>query len=844
MKALILMDFIREEHFSIQQGKPKFNLLNTPNGKVLKQLLEKCSNLYRNRTRRDYDIDFVYKAIPTPIRNDYGKIIKYQDVKLSEAKQYYDSLTKKIMENKYDIIIPTGKLGTKFLLNQTSISKVRGVPEKITLSQDGKTFDTWVLPTFSIEYTNVNKNAERHVISDLTTLGKFVAQGEEAFTPKEVDYELVTDIERVKEIFKKEVKNDNYDGVDITAWDLETNSLQPDKVGSKPLVVSLSWRNGQGVTIPIYKTDFQWKNGQEDIDTILSLLENWVANKKDTKVGHNIQYDIKFLMSTQGFKTFENHEDTKVGWYLAVTQEQAESLRLSDLAYEATDMGGYDKPLEDYKVWFRNHLLKYLSTKIADIVKKNKKVAKKEYKVNATDYDSWIQEKLDNTEDILIDSTVEDNKDNLSKEEKVYRSLGLTPEILTIEYLDKEELSKVIKNLPIDYYSLEENTRKYIMTTAINLINKHKKLNNIVNEVDGSPFNYDWIPLELMHPYASGDVDCCRRLYCDVIDKLEQQDRPKAIDLLKKDYPRLTRTLARIESNGVYADKEYMVKNDDFYIKEMKKTEKEMKEHWAVKEFEDYQFNLYELGVEEFAKPKKERDPNIEKYRTKFKDDGWMFSPSSGAHKGKVLYDILGLKPPYDKNYIKDKPFEKGIKESDLTWEDYKVNKVTLDYLNEHEENKDIKELLELMLYYASLQTKRNSFTNKLITRINPSTGNIHGNFNISGTSTGRLSSSNINWQNVPAHTSNVNKFDYHHPIKRSFVSRFPGGLILQADYSALELRVTGLITGDESMTQIFLDGGDLHVNTAGLMNNKAEEEVTVEERQDAKKISFGLLYG
>lgn len=838
------MDFIREEHFSIQQGKPKFNLLNTPNGKVLKQLLEKCSNLYRNRTRRDYDIDFVYKAIPTPIRNDYGKIIKYQDVKLSEAKQYYDSLTKKIMENKYDIIIPTGKLGTKFLLNQTSISKVRGVPEKITLSQDGKTFDTWVLPTFSIEYTNVNKNAERHVISDLTTLGKFVAQGEEAFTPKEVDYELVTDIERVKEIFKKEVKNDNYDGVDITAWDTETNSLKPSLKGSKVLVISLSWKNGQGVTIPVYKSDFQWENGQEDIDEILKLFAEWQKDKNDTKVLHNATYDLNFLMATENIQDFENNEDTKVGWYLAVTQEEAESLRLSDLAYEATDMGGYDKPLEDYKVWFRNHLLKYLSTKIADIVKENKKIAKKEYKVNAKDYDSWLADKLKNADDIPTESTIEDNKGNPSKEEQVYLSLGLTPELLELKDLDKEELDTVIKKLPIDYYSLEENTRDYIMATAINLINKYKKLNDVVNEVDGSPFNYDWIPLELMHPYASGDVDCCRRLYCDVIDKLEQQNRPKAIDLMKTSYPRLIRTLARIQTNGMHTDMEYMKENDKAYIEEMNKTHEKMLEHWSVQEFEEYQFGLYELGVEEFAKPKKERDPEIEKYRTKFKDDGWRFSPSSGAHKGKVLYDIIGLKPPHDKNYIKDKPFEKNVKEEDLTWEDYKVNKATLDYLLEHEDREDIKDILELLLYYASLQTKRNSFTKKFPTITVKETSSIHGNFNSTGTSSSRLSSNNPNLQNAPSHTSDVNKFDYHHPVKRSFVSRFDNGVIIQFDYSALEMRITALHTEDKEMLEMFLTGQDIHKNTASIMYNKSMEDVTAEERQASKSVAFGLIYG
>lgn len=94
------------------------------------------------------------------------------------------------------------------------------------------------------------------------------------------------------------------------------------------------------------------------------------------------------------------------------------------------------------------------------------------------------------------------------------------------------------------------------------------------------------------------------------------------------------------------------------------------------------------------------------------------------------------------------------------------------------------------------------------------------------------------------SHTSNVNLFDYHHPIKRSFVSRFNDGVILQADYSALELRVTGLMTGDPEMTETFLNDGDLHKNTASLMYGKPESEVTSDERKKAKTVSFSLLYG
>lgn len=832
MKALILYDYIREEHFTVgENGNPRLNIFNTQNGKVLKALLEKCAYLKRTTNQKDYDIDFVYKAVPNPITNDRGKIIKYQDVKQAEVKPYYEGLTNRIIQNDYDIIVPLGKLGTKFLLNVTKLGSVRGVPHKVTLSNEDTSKDVWVVPTYSIEYTNVNKNAERHVIADLQTVGRFIQEGEDAFKPKEVEYEFVTTIERVREIFNKELKNDNNDDVDITAWDTETNSLKPDMKGSKVLVVSLSWKNGQGVTIPIYKSDFNWENGQKDIDEILSYLREWLASKEDIKVAHNGQFDIKYLMSTEDFQEFENMRDTKVGWYLAVTQEQAESLRLSDLAYEVTDMGGYDKPLEDFKKWFSSDLLKVISEKMNNIIKDNKKTAKKEHGIKATDYNDWLDNNIDFSRDTELDNQ--------------YIQLGLKPERVTSTMLMNDpDFEEVVKKSN-EYMSLSNKGKEYTISTAIELINRFKKHTDVYNEVDGSNFNYDWIPIELMHPYASGDVDVCRRIYCDVVNKLEEQKRPRAFELLNVSYPRLTRTLARIESNGFYTDDSYMQENDEAYRTEMQKTHDKMREHWAVKEFEEYQYNLYQLGVEEFSKPKKERDKEIESYRTKFKDGKWKFSPSSGAHKGKVLYDILDIKLPYDKNYIKDKPFNSNKAEADLTWEDYKTDKDSMNYaLNNLDLNDDTKELLELMIYYASMQTKRNSFTKKLPLIRNNQKGTIHGNFNSTGTETSRLSSSRPNMQNLPAHTSDVNKFDYHHPIKRSFVSRYDNGVIIQLDYSALEMRVIGLYTKDPDMLKSFLNGEDIHKSTASIVYNKPVEEVTDEERQATKKVNFGLAYG
>lgn len=818
MKVLFLLDFIRIDHYD-NNGHWKY--LQTQNGKTFKQVIESTTSLRREGQRKDYVFDYVYNQIPQPIYNNYGKVIKYEDVKLTEAKPFMEELKTRIQEIKPDIIVPTGKLGIKMLLNVIKLGSVRGVPKKVDIGE----VSTWVLPTYSIEYTNVNKNSERQVLADMDILERYVQNGEEVFKPKEVKYEFVDNIERVREIFTKEVKQDENDGVDITAWDLETNSLRPDLEGSKALVASLSWKNGQGVTIPLYKSDFEWANGQQDIDEVLSLMKEWLANKQDVKVLHNGRYDINFLMTTEGFTDFESNEDTKVGWYLAVSQEASESLRLTNLAYEATDMGGYDEPLENFKVWFITKLLKELDKEMKEIQKENKKIAKKEYDVKANEYKKWIEENIDFTKDL----------------EEQYTNLKLNPEVVTKEHINQNVLEE-----SEEYMNLSDKGKEYTLETAISLINKFREQKNVINEVDGGKFSYDWFPVELMHPYASGDVDVCRRIYCEVLRKLEKQGRPKVLGLLKEDYPRLTRTLARIQSNGFHTDLDYMEENDKAYREEMEKTHDEMRKHWAVLEFEEVRYNLFEKGLEEFEnKPPKDRDKELAEYRTKFKDGGWKFSPSSGEHKGEILYDILGLHLPYDKQYVKDKPFNANIPESELSWSDYKTDKNALNYiLGELDINEDTKEFVELLQYYASLQTKRNSFTKKLPKIVNPQTGNVHGNFNETGTASSRLSSNNPNLQNQPAHTNNVNDFDYWHPIKRSYTSRFKDGIYLMADYSSLEMRVIGLYTKDENMLESFLNGEDIHKATASIMYKKPVDEVTKEERQASKAVNFGLAYG
>lgn len=831
--VFIVMDYPRVDHFKKVGNELKNVYLNTQTGKLLKAVVSEYAKIGTDR----FDIGYTYTNIPEPLQTKGNKVIKYKEPKIAECKEHFENLKNTIIANKPKMVMPLGKLGCKALINETGITSARGVPKKVTLENEIDSHTFWVLPTFSIEYVSIKPNLERHVATDFMTLRKFLENGDKVFESKEVRYELVTTIERVREIFNNEIHNANNDGYDIVAWDLETNSLRPEIKGSKALVLSMTWANGQGVTIPLHKSDFQWANGQQDIDEIMEHMKKWLANKDMQKVGHNIQYDIKFLMLAHDFKILESNQDTKVGWYLAVTQEKSESLRLSNLAYEATDMGGYDKPLEDFKVWYKTVLLKFLEKELGEIVKKNKDLAKKNHNVNKTDYNKWISEQIDPNKKVVLDE--QEQRFGVTNIEKQYMDLGLIAERLNLNMLiDNEVFKSTVEQSP-EYMALTEQAKSFVLNNALEHINKHKKATNVRNEIDGGDFSYDWFPLELMHPYASGDTDCCRRIYCDIRERLK--DRPKAIKLLTHDYPRLTRTLAKIEYNGMYVNTDYAYTNNENYKQKLKEIIEEINNHWSAQEVIDEKNKLYMLAVEDFNSNKPaDRDKELMKIRNKYKDSVIDFNPKSGDDKGKLFFDVLGIELPYQKEFIKDKPFQDGKKEKDLIWSDYKTDKKVIEYIVDHyPEHKDI---MKLFLDYSSISTRQSTFTSMLVE--NPVNDYVHPTYNSAGTETSRLSSRNPNIQQVPSKTTKVTNFDYRNPIKRVFQTRFTGGGLIQLDYSALEMRITSLYTGDKDMLGMFLLGQDIHKNTASIMFDKDEENVSDEERQASKAVAFGLIYG
>ncbi|PKN78173.1 MAG: DNA polymerase I [Candidatus Cloacimonetes bacterium HGW-Cloacimonetes-1] len=139
---------------------------------------------------------------------------------------------------------------------------------------------------------------------------------------------------------------------------------------------------------------------------------------------------------------------------------------------------------------------------------------------------------------------------------------------------------------------------------------------------------------------------------------------------------------------------------------------------------------------------------------------------------------------------------------------------------------------------YRQLTKLEGTYVSALPKMINPHTGRIHSSFNQTIASTGRLSSTNPNLQNIPIRT------EIGREIRKAFVAENRDWIIMAADYSQIELRLLALMSRDEVLVTAFRNGVDIHRQMAALISGKDIAEVTTDERRQAKTINFGILYG
>ncbi|WP_461532930.1 DNA polymerase I [Sinomicrobium sp.] len=199
-----------------------------------------------------------------------------------------------------------------------------------------------------------------------------------------------------------------------------------------------------------------------------------------------------------------------------------------------------------------------------------------------------------------------------------------------------------------------------------------------------------------------------------------------------------------------------------------------------------------------------------------YEQAGEEFNLASPKQLGPILFDKLKLV---------DKP--KKTKTGQ-----YSTAEDVLSYLAKDHQ------IVEDILMWRQLQKLQNTYVDALPNEINPNTGRIHTVYSQAVAATGRLSSNNPNLQNIPIRTERGRQ------VRKAFIARDKDYTLLAADYSQIELRIIAALSEEENMIKAFAEGQDIHASTAARVFGVPLEEVTREQRSNAKTVNFGIIYG
>lgn len=210
-----------------------------------------------------------------------------------------------------------------------------------------------------------------------------------------------------------------------------------------------------------------------------------------------------------------------------------------------------------------------------------------------------------------------------------------------------------------------------------------------------------------------------------------------------------------------------------------------------------------------------DRDAKISEEKV-YKEAGVRFNLSSPKQLGEVLFEKLKLDP-------KAKKTKTG---------QYATGEDVLLKLSHYSD------IVNDILAYRELTKLKSTYVDALPLMINKKTGRVHTSYAQAVAVTGRLASNNPNLQNIPIRTERGRE------IRKAFIPRDSGHVLLSADYSQIELRIVAAISADPAMCEAFQQNRDIHTATAAKVYGIQESEVTKEHRYKAKSVNFGIIYG
>ena len=202
--------------------------------------------------------------------------------------------------------------------------------------------------------------------------------------------------------------------------------------------------------------------------------------------------------------------------------------------------------------------------------------------------------------------------------------------------------------------------------------------------------------------------------------------------------------------------------------------------------------------------------------KTIFEEAGEEFNIASPKQLGVVLFENMKLV---------DKP--KKTKTGQYSTAEDVLSNLSKDHT-----------IIANVLEYRQFKKLQSTYVDALPNEINSSTGRVHTAYAQAVAATGRLSSTNPNLQNIPIRTERGKQ------VRKAFIPRDENHVLLAADYSQIELRIIAALSEEETMIEAFKNGEDIHASTAAKVFNVPINEVTREQRSNAKTVNFGIIYG
>lgn len=411
--------------------------------------------------------------------------------------------------------------------------------------------------------------------------------------------------------------------------------------------------------------------------------------------------------------------------------------------------------------------------------------------------------------------------------------------------------------------------------------NVTRKKSDLVSKMFQDGIGFEAMPLDTVIEYADADVLSCAEVYVQQQDEYADE-RNKGLQPVVDLMNEMLLFLCEIERNGVYICRETLSDVEADYVAEKAQIEAKLSE--IVKDvMGDTPINLqsgadmskviysravvdkarhkelFNIGLDHRGKPLMRPRMTPTAFTSAVRQTTKRVMRTVAYHcetcKGKgyvhkIKKDGTPWKKPTTCKDCEGRGFQlvengkvAGLKlipegPADASINGFNIDKVTIKkliYQAEQKGNLEAIAFLKGLTRLNAVNTYLDSFVRGIQRWTRPD-GLLHAQFNQTTTRTGRLSSSNPNFQNQPK----GGKF----PVRKAVISRFEGGLIIEADFSGLEFRVAGELSRDPQIIEDILSGKDVHKQTASIINQCGVPDVTKDMRQAAKAYTFAPLYG